>query len=80
MCSRLTWAVQFAVVNLMAGFLNICVLLFIFFKEISQSCRWLAHLQIPLQGTMLVMPPATELRGSMELTYWGGLYQLSDLF
>ncbi|KAF6086763.1 hypothetical protein HJG60_016746 [Phyllostomus discolor] len=30
--------------------------------------------------SMLVISPATELHGSMELTYWGGLYQLSDLF
>lgn len=61
MCSHLIQATQFAIVNLMAGFLNICVLLllFIFFKEISQSCRWLAHLQIPLQGTLCwwCLPP-----------------------
>ncbi|XP_045022309.1 uncharacterized protein LOC123334677 isoform X4 [Bubalus bubalis] len=29
--------------------------------------------------SMLVMSPATELRESMELTYWGGLYQSSNL-
>lgn len=35
MCSHLIWAIQFAIVNLMAGFLNICVLLllFIFLKR-----------------------------------------------
>lgn len=35
MCSHLIWAIQFAIIHLMAGFLNICVLLllFIFLKR-----------------------------------------------